>query len=366
MHDGIFCKAGGERVLLNMHKAFPDAPIYTSMYDPVAAFPEFQQCDIRVSGFNKIAKNEKQFKSRFFPFAIISMQKIDLSEYDTVIMTTTHCAKYVKCSPKSNVIAYCFTPFRLAWNPSSYTLFSKAHGLKKMAINIVVNILKKIDYKHAQKISNYLAMTDETSERIKNAYNFNKEIPIIKPTINTNKFALSETNDNYYLVVSRLEKYKKVDLVIDAFNELGLPLIVVGRGVEKKLLQEKAKDNVTFLEGISDEELIEKYRNCKAFIFPQHEDYGLTPLEANACGKPVIAYAKGGVIATQIPYSKSNVNEWTSIFFNKQDVKELRKAVLQFSDLTPNHSFIREHSEKFDDSQFIKKIQDYINSKISK
>ena len=165
---------------------------------------------------------------------------------------------------------------------------------------------------------------------------------------------------------ARLEKYKKVDLVICAFNKLGYKLKIIGRGVDKENLRKIAKPNIEFLEGIDDKELADIYSKCKALIFPQHEDYGLTPLEANASGRPVIAYRKGGIETTMIPFNQEKPElPFTALFFNKQTVESLVNAVKTMCKLNVDSSFIREHSEKYDDDQFIKKIKDFVYEQYS-
>ncbi|MGE5411746.1 MAG: glycosyltransferase [Clostridiales bacterium] len=359
VHDGIYCRAGGERVLLNFHNAFPDAPIYTAMYAPEDTFPEFKKCDIRTTWFQKIASNEVQYKKYYYPFCIWAMKSLDLSEYDVLLMTTTHCAKYVKASSRTLVVAYCFTPFRLAWNPESYTLYSNSKGVKRIALNMLIDRLKTIDYRKAQRPDRYIAMTQETRNRLIAAYDIRSDIDIINPPINVNKYRLSANPQNYYLVVSRLEKYKKVDLVIEAFNKLGYELKIIGRGTEKEHLKRIAHSNITFIEGISDFELAEYYSNCKAFIFPQFEDYGLTPLEAIASGRPVIAYNKGGVLETMLPYEHPE-KPFTAVFFDEQTVDSLMNAVHKLENLKYDTSFIRNHSEKFHDTLFEERIKEYI------
>ena len=144
VHDGIFCRAGGERVLLNFHKAFPDAPIYTSIYDPENSFSEFKNCNIKTTWFQKIANNEAKFKKFFFPLGMYAMQSHNLNDYDVILCTTTHCAKYIRTNSKALVINYCFTPFRLAWNPNSYTLYSNSNFFKKILLDIIVKMMSQL------------------------------------------------------------------------------------------------------------------------------------------------------------------------------------------------------------------------------
>lgn len=358
------CRAGGEQVALCFHKAFPDAPIYTQCYRPELTFPEFKHCDIRTTWLQPIARTDDLMKKLFFPLGIWAMESHDLTAYDVVLMSGTHCAKYVKVRPDALVISYSFTPFRLAWEPQSYAQYSEAGSLKRAAFDAVLARLRKIDYDFGQRPDFYIGMTDETAERLRVTYRVQKPIKIINPPVNVSNFHVSDKPKAYFLVVSRLEYYKKVDLVIDAFNELGYPLIVVGKGLQADEIKALARENVTFMSGLSATELAEVYAGCRAFIFPQHEDYGITPLEANAAGRPVIAYGAGGVLATQIPIQEK-VAESTALFFPEQTVDSLIKAVRDFEIVEDEFdtNFIRTHAEKFDEPLFIRRIQEFVQGK---
>ncbi len=367
VHDHLTCKAGGEQVALAFHRAFPKAPIYTLAYNREDAFPEFKDCDIRTSWFQKISSKENTVKKLFFPLGILAMRSLYLGGYDVVLISGTHCGKYVRTSPGTVRVSYTFTPFRLAWNPSSYSQYEESTGLKRAAFNIVIRALKMIDFHFAKKVDFFLAMTQETSERIEKAYKPSKKISIINPPVNNlerfkvNPFAKKE----YYLVVSRLEYYKRVDLVVKAFNVLKKPLVIVGRGVlEEELKGMNRSERTQFMKDLSLSDLVDLYENCKAFIFPQHEDYGLTALEANAAGRPVIGYAKGGLIDTQIPFVKNSVDMSlsTAIFFENQTPEELIEKVREFetfySSFSPSQ--IRRHAERFSEDKFVQRIQDIV------
>jgi len=362
IHDGIFCKGGAERVLLNMHRAFPDAPIYTSIYNPEKSYPEFKECDIRTSWLQSLLQSEKAYKNTFFFLGAYAMQRHDLSNYDVILASTTNSAKYIKTSPTNLVINYCYTPFRLAWNPNSYQRYENAKGIHKFIFDKVITRLKKLDFKYAQQADRYIAMIPETADRIRNNYQIKDKIEIINPSIDTSRYYIAENTEEYFLIVSRLEKYKKVDLAINVFNKLGKPLKIVGRGMEAVKLKKEAKNNIEFLGGVSQEKLIELYSKCKALIFPQHEDYGLTPLEANACGRPVIAYGKGGIETTMVPYNQSKQdNAFTAVFFPEQNIDSLINAIKTCETLNIDTNYIRKNAEKFDDSKFIYQIRKYIN-----
>ena len=364
IHDDLMRRGGGEQVALCFHKAFPNAPFYTSVYQPNLTYPEFKKVNIITSWYQKIAKSEKLMKWLFFPFGLLSMKQMKVEGYDVVLISTTYSGKYVNISPETLVITYCYTPFRLAWNPASYTEYTNSKGLSRWIFDNIVNVLRRIDKKSGQKTDFFVAMTQETKIRIKEAYTPKNEITIIPPPVNLTNYYISETIGDYYLVVSRLEYYKKVDLAIDAFNELGYKLIIVGNGSKKDELIKRANPNITFMQGVDAATLSKLYTECKAFIFPQHEDYGITPLEANAAGRPVIAYGAGGVLETMISY-KNDASIATALFFEKQEINSLIEAIRLSEKLTFNPSFIRANAEKFHENIFIEKIRTFVNQKFS-
>lgn len=359
VHDDLMRRGGAEQVVLSMLKAFPEADLYTMCYKPELTYPEFKNYKIKTSAFQTLAKNEKYMKWLFFPFGILAMKMLRIKGYDIVLISTTYCAKYVQIDPSSKVYIYTYTPFRLAWNPASYKEYNNSKGLIRSLFNFVVKRLQIIDKKEAQKGNVFIAMTKETAQRITDAYGV-KNIHILYPPVKCNLFYVSDTSEKkYFLLVSRLEFYKKADLAIEAFNELGYPLIVVGNGSKKKELIQMANSNIQFKSGISTKELADLYSNCKALIFPQHEDYGITALEANASGRPVIAFGKGGVLETMINYN-GDQNKATSIFFNDQSKEKLIDAIKKFETVNFDSAFIRNHSLHFDESIFIQKLRDIV------
>ncbi len=358
------CRAGGEQVALCFHKAFPEAPIYTLCYQSELTFPEFKSCNVRPSWLQGLAKTDNAMKALFFPLGIWAMQSQDMRAFDVVLMSGTHCAKYVKVSPDALVISFSHTPFRLAWNPDSYAPYVEAGRVKRMLFDWVVSYLRNVDFRFAQRPNYYVTMTEETAERLRQAYRVKSEIELINSAVNVQKFHVAQQPGTYFLVVSRLEYYKRVDLVVEAFNQLGYPLVIVGKGVRAEEIKAQANANITFLSGLSAAELADVYAGCRAFIVPQHEDYGITPLEANAAGRPVIAYGAGGVLATQIP-AAGDPAQATAVFFKNQTVEDLTAAIRAFEGIESlfNPAFIRSHAEQFDETRFIEKIRQFVTSK---
>jgi glycosyltransferase involved in cell wall biosynthesis len=357
-------RGGAEQVARCFHYAFPEAPIFTLCYNPADTYPDFQTCDIKTSWYQRIVKDEHQMKKLFFPLGVIAMKQLDVSDYDVVLLSSTYCAKYVKVSPHALIINYCHQPFRLAWFPESYSEYLHAQGIKKLGMKAMVASLKYIDYRFAQRTDYFIANTAETSQRIKEKYDYDKDIPVIYPPVVTDNFKAGAEVEDYYLMVTRLEYYKRVDLAIEAFNQLGLKLIIVGKGTKEKELKKSAKENISFKSGLSASGINELYAGCKALIFPQHEDFGITALEANASGRPVVAYGKGGVLNTMVPY-KGNPKNSTAIFFNAQKPDNLMQAIKSMEETYMDFDpvFIRNNALKFDERNFIAAIKKFVLDK---
>ena len=363
IHDSLMVRGGAEQVARCFHEAFPDAPIFTLCYNENQTYSYFKNCNIVQTWMRFLAPNYRTLQLLFFPFGIWAMRGINIrKEYDVILLSTTHCAKYAKVPSNALVINYTYTPFRLAWEPNSYSEYKNAVGLKKYLFNLIVTWLKRYDLKSSKRTDYFIAMTNETALRIKKAYNPSNEIEIINPAVNINNFKVSNSQKDYFLIVSRLENYKKVDLAIEVFNRNGYDLVIVGQGSKADGLKAMANANIRFMNGLSNRELSELYSNAKAFVFPQYEDYGITPLEANASGVPVIAYGKGGVLDTMIPF-KSKEEKCTALFFEDQTIESLLNCVEKFQTIEFDSKFIRNHAEKFSEKIFIERIRNAVNEK---
>jgi glycosyltransferase involved in cell wall biosynthesis len=362
VHDELMRRGGAEQVVLCFHSAFPDAPIYTIAYQPGQTYPEFKKCKIITSSFQPLAKNEKMLKMLFFPLGLWAMKRLDVTGYDVVLMSSTYSAKYVRVSPNALVINYAHSPFRLAWYPESYSEYTHSGGLKKWILKKVISALRKIDFKSAQRTDYFIANTKEMGQKLVDVYKPRNVVTVINPPVVTGNFYVSESIGEYFLVVCRLEYYKRVDIVIEAFNALGVPLVVVGKGSQLSKLKAMAKANIQFKSSLSKDDLAGLYSRCQALIFPQVEDYGITPLEANASGRPVIAFGRGGVLETMIPH-KSTGSSATALFFEEQSTTSLIKAVKLFTTVKFDPKFIRAHAEEFNDSRFVARIAAFVSEK---
>jgi glycosyltransferase involved in cell wall biosynthesis len=362
VHDELVRRGGAEQVVLDMHNAYPNADIYTLCYNPDKTYEEFKSAKIFTSWFQYIGKTEKLIKLLYFPFAILAMRSFNLKGYDVVLISTTHCGKFVRVNKNTSVITYCHTPFRLAWRPFSYAIVSSSNKLIRNIFLFASSVLRKLDIMAANASDFYLTNSKEVKARIEESYHPHHPVSIINPASKLDNFYISDEVKDYHLVVSRLEDYKKVDLVVEAFNQMpDKKLIVVGTGSMEEGLKAAAGTNITFLKGQSAAQLAKLYANCKALVFPQHEDYGITPLEAAASGRPVIAFGVGGVKETMVPYTGDS-SKCTSVFFDEQSVESLKAAIEKSSKLIFNPQFIRNHAKLFSAPNFIAKLKTFVNN----
>jgi len=364
VHDDLMRRGGAEQVALALHKTYPEAPIYTLCYQPHLTYPEFKDADVRTSVFQKIVKTEKWMKLLFYPFGFWSMRLLKIKGYDKVILSSTYASKYASFDKATKVYNYCHNPFRLAWYPESYPDLNESSGIKKLLYNFAISRLKKIDYKYSILPNTTIVNSTVVKKRVEEVYGI-MNTSIINPPVNLKNFKPLEkkSNNGSFLVVSRFEYYKRVDLVIDAFNELGLPLTIIGNGSLKQSLKNRSKSNITFKHDLSKKELLKEYGEARALVFPQEEDFGITPLEANASGTPVIAYGKGGITETMIPFVDNKKDDITAIFFANQTIESLMEAIHLFR---KNENVFRKevmvsNAKSFSLESFSEKISQVLN-----
>jgi glycosyltransferase involved in cell wall biosynthesis len=284
-------------------------------------------------------------------------ESFDLSSFDIVISSSHCCAKGIITKPETLHISYCHTPMRYAWdNWHSYIREYKMNPIFKKIGQKRIHKLRMWDRLSAERVDYYLANSNTTKKRIAKYYN--KPSSILHPSIQLSRYKISEHTKGYFLAVGRLIPYKKFNLIVDTFNKIGLPLKIVGTGNAELELRKNARPNIEFLGYVSDEELLKLYSECEALIFPQLEDFGITPLEAMASGRPVIAYKKGGALDTI-------VENKTGIFFDQQTPLHLQAAIEEYQKRKNNFSSetIREHAAQFDEKEFKKNLQVYLKEK---
>lgn len=352
VYDRVNKWGGAERVLLALHEIFPDAPLYTSVYDPIGApwakvFPE-----IKTSFLQKIpfARSNHEFLGTLMPLAF---ESFDFSEFDLVISVTSEAAKGIRTKPGTLHICYCLTPTRYLWSHNDE--YFKGRTFKAIA-KPFVDKLQKWDKIAARRPDKIIAISSVVKNRIKKYYGQNSSIIFPPAELSINRL-IDSNKKNYYLIVSRLVGYKKVDLAIRAFNKLKYPLYIVGSGSEESKLKRIAGNHIKFFGQVDDNKLRELYSGAKALIMPQEEDFGIAAVEAQSYGIPVIAYKKGGAIDTVI-------HEKTGFFFENQTVESLEEAMRRFNSSdykTIKTSDCIENAKRFSSERFKKELLALIN-----
>lgn len=351
VHDYLNQYGGAEKVLEAFTEIFPDAPIYTLVYDPGLVRRILPGKEIRASFLQKVpfARTHHRLFPPLMPFAA---EKFDLSDYDLVVSDSAAFSKGVITRPETLHICYCHTPIRYAWDDSHKYIreFNMSFCVKPF-VPLFMNYLRLWDREAAFRVDKFICNSEFVANRIRKYYK--NEAEVIYPPVDTEKFFPGDKNGNYFLMVGRLLVYKRFDLAINVFNDLGLPLKIVGTGPEMSKLKKRANWNIEFLGDVENGKLKEYYQNCQALIFPQEEDFGIVAVEAMACGRPVIAYRGGGAV--------ESVKEGeTGLFFNEQKTDSLADAVKRFNPEKFNARKIHLHAKRFDKNIFKEKIKKFI------
>lgn|SRR3989344_2398008 len=339
VHEYLNQFGGAERVLQVLSAMFPDAPIYTLFYDKKATGRVFEGKEIRTSFLQKFPFINSQH--RFFPLLMpLAIEQFDFSDFDTIISISSSFSKGIITKPGTRHICYCLTPPRFLWDDSQkFADDSDLPFIVKKLMPPLITYLRIWDREAALRVDEFWSISSFVSKRVSKYYN--KDSTVIYPPVNISKFNISNNVGDHFFMAGRLVAYKRFDLAVRVFTKLGLPIKIAGTGPEMKKLKNIAGDNIEFLGLVSDEELANLYAHAKAFMFPQEEDFGITPLEAMASGRPVIAYRSGGAIETVI----ENV---TGIFFDEQTEESIEGALSVFNTINFNSDDCRKRALDFD------------------
>lgn len=354
---------GAERVVYELHKMYPEAPIYTSQYD-ADGIPGFEDADVRTTSLQKLPK---RFKKILPALRAWEFGRMDLSEYDLVISSSGAEAKGVKTGKKTTHICYCHSPTHYYWIRHEEYLANPGfprglNWLARLGLKLLVEPLRRWD-KHAAKQPDYIVTNSTHTQAMIKKY-YKRDSKVIHPPVDTDRFKVKgkPALRHGFVIAGRQVPYKRFDLAIEACDQLGIPLVVIGDGPDHKRLEKLAKKlpgrGTTFLTSVSDGDMAEHFQTALGFIMPSMDDFGIVAVEAMSAGTPVIAFNQGGSLDYVIEGK-------TGLFFGTQDVKTLAHSLEIAASTNFNHDAIARHAQAFSTSRFTESMQKYINDRLS-
>jgi len=367
VHDWLTGMRGGEKVLEVFCELFPQADIFTLVYIPGTVTETIEERKITTSFLQRLPAIKNHYRA-FLPLFPLAVESFEMENYDLVI-SSSHCvAKGVLTSPSAVHICYCHTPMRYVWD-YYHTYFGKhKKGLfTRSLMNVIAHYLRLWDVASSNRADYFVANSQNVANRIKKYYKRNATVIHAPVDCSLLTPPVTLTDGEYYLIVSAFAPYKRIDIAIDAFKRLGLPLVIIGGGQEEKKIKNMSKNNIRYIGWQPSEKLTDYYKKCKALIFPGEEDFGIVPLEVQSCGKPVIAFAKGGVLETVrgiYPNAKQEQNSKpTGVFFPEQTQESLSEAVRFYEKNSGlfDPVVIRKHAEEFDREVFKARFKRYVD-----
>ncbi|HEY6873538.1 MAG TPA: glycosyltransferase family 4 protein [Geobacteraceae bacterium] len=347
VHYWLVNMRGGEKVLEALCELFPQADVFTHVYNPSTISDTIKSHSIKTSFIQRLPLARKKYQS-YLPLMPLALEQLDLRSYDLVISSESGPAKGVIVRPETPHICYCHTPMRYVWD-MYHDYLQNAGLITRIMMPPLIHYLRLWDLASASRVDHFIANSGFVAKRIEKHYRRSAEI--IHPPVSTADFSISERVDDFYLMVGQLVRYKRADLAVDAFNKSGRKLIVIGDGEQFAEIKRKAAANVTVMGRQPFSAIRDHYSRCKALIFPGVEDFGIVPVEAMASGRPVIAFRKGGALETV----KENVS---GLFFDEQTPEALNIAIDRFETLIESFlpEVIRKHATGFDKELFKQKF----------
>jgi glycosyltransferase involved in cell wall biosynthesis len=353
VHDDLVQAGGAERVAAALHRLFPEAPFYTSLYTPKNTLSYFRQIDVRTSFLQHTPFASRRMHKLALPWFPLAFEQFDFTGYDLVLSSASRFAKGVITPPETCHISYCYTPPRFAWRPQDYLAQSRAARLCAPLTRRLMCDLRLWDLASATRVDAFLANSHYVAQRIRKFYR--RDSVVIPPPVETHRFCPAPRDEvgSHFLIVSRLVDYKRIDLAISACNRLGANLHIIGSGPALKSLQKMAGPTVRFLGRLPDREVADAYARCRALIFPGEEDFGLTPLECMASGRPVAAYGVGGALETVVEGT-------TGVFFREPSADALLAALDTLSAVSFTPAALQAHASRFDTAVFEERIRKFL------
>lgn len=352
VHDWLNQLGGGEAVLEALHELFPEAPIYTTLYD-ARVMPEYYRTwDIRTSFLQYLPRTTAYFRA-LMPLYPLAIEQFDFSEYDLVISSSSFWAKGIVTPSHTLHICYCHAPMRYVWDVYYEASWSLPAAIRA-PLSLIVHWLRQWDVISAQRVDAFIANSRFVARKIKKYYR--RDAVVIHPPVDTGYFVPDDLVEDYYVIVSRLRPYKRLEIAVEAFNRLGLPLKIIGTGVELPRLRKLAGPTVEVLGWQPRPKVREYVARCRGFVLTAKEDFGIAPVEAMAAGRPVVAYRAGGALETVI-------EGVTGVFFDEQTPESLVEGIQHLESLMPfDRERIRAHARQYDKTVFMERMQAYIDA----
>lgn len=350
VHDNFAQMGGAEKVAETLYRLLPEADLYSTLAVRERLSAELQRAEIRTTWMQRLPRLQNYYRHYFllYPFAI---ESLDLSSYDIIVSSCFGYAKGVRRRADALHVCYCHTPARWVWRYEDYAAREQFSSLKRAVLPTLLGGLKQWDLRAARRPDYFIANSRVVAQRIEDAYR--REAVVIPPPIDVNRFQPSAEQEDYYLVLSRLTAYKRLDLAVEACTRLRRRLVVIGDGPDRRRLENMAGPTVTFM-GRQPDAVVERYvTRCQALLFPGEEDFGMVPLEVNAGGRPVIAYRGGGAIETVVEGE-------TGLFFEEPTVTSLAAAIWEFEGCSWNQQTLRRHAEQFDEAVFARRFASFL------
>lgn len=347
VHYWLTGMRGGERVLEALCKLFPSADIYTHVYNPDLISDVIKQHTIRTTFIQKLPWALHWYNS-YLPLMPLALEQIDLRGYDLVISSESGPAKGVITEPQALHICYCHSPMRYLWD--QYFRYLEGRGpLTRTIMRLTFHYLRVYDCASSHRVEKFIANSKYVASRIQQYWR--REAEVIYPPVDINRFSLSNKNDGFYLWLGKVVRYKKPDLAVEAFNKNGKQLVVIGEGEQLGVVMRMARKNITFLGAVDDTTVTRYLQCCKALVFPGVEDFGIVPVEAMACGKPVIAFGRGGAC-------ESMIEDQTGVFFHESTPESLSQAIERYERMERqfNPIEIRRQAERFSETAFMDRL----------
>ena len=355
VHDFLVKMGGAERVLTVLSEMYPEAPIYTLLYDEEKCGKAFPKDRVRTSFLQKAPSYLRKRQRYLFPLMPRAIESFDFSDYDLVISSSNAYAHGILTPSNSTHLCYCHSPMRYAWDYThEYRGEQKVGTGRRFAIDKLIHNVRFWDQISSDRVDKYIANSDHVRKRIKKYYR--QDADVLYPPVDTDRFKASARNEDYFLIVSALTPFKKIDLAVQLFNKIGKRLVVIGGGAQLEYLKSIAGPTVDILGRKDDATVTEFLENCRAYLMPAEEDFGIAPVEAMACGKPVLAYGRGGILETVIPGV-------TGELFYEPTLESMEDGLGRLIVNEPNYKprNIRKHASQFSRDNFEKGFQKIIS-----